>query len=126
MEPATYARMASLEDRHWWFLARRQILSDMIRAFVPLPRHADVLEAGCGTGGNLPMLKTFGSVSAFEPDADARARAVEKSGLAVAAGRLPDTIPFPEEGFDLVASFDVLEHVEDDVASLSQLRSRLR
>ena len=30
MDPAVYDRMAAHEDRHWWFVARRQIVADVI------------------------------------------------------------------------------------------------
>ena len=80
-----YARVAELEIRHWWFLARRQIVSQVLRRQVlrrqVLRRHVErpaggrVLEAGCGTGGNLSMHGNFGEVAAFEPGAQARALA---------------------------------------------------
>ena len=38
--------------------------------------------------------------------------------MAVVAGALPGPLPFPEQQFELVCLFDVLEHIEDDVASL--------
>ena len=28
MERKIYTRMAAIEDRHWWFVARRRILED--------------------------------------------------------------------------------------------------
>ncbi len=52
--------MTALEDRHWWFVARRRILSEALTRCIDLPASADILDAGCGTGGNLPMLARFG------------------------------------------------------------------
>ncbi len=80
MESDVYARVAELEIRHWWFLARRQIVSQVLRRqvlrrHVELPAGGRVLEAGCGTGGNLSMHGNFGEVAAFEPGAQARALA---------------------------------------------------
>lgn len=118
--------MAAIEEDHWWFVARRHILQDAIRRIAPLTDGAGVLEAGCGTGGNLAMLEDFGRVSAFEPDAGARELARRKSGVQVSEGRLPTDVPFEGESFDLVVALDVLEHIDDDLAGLRALRDRLR
>ncbi len=125
MDRAVFDRMAAQEDVHWWFAARREILSTVITRLVDLPEKTRILEAGCGTGGNLGMLGRFGQVRAFELDEDARRSAEEKSGLAVAEGSLPDAVPFDSEMFDLIGLFDVLEHVEDDEGALAALAGRL-
>jgi SAM-dependent methyltransferase len=44
----------------------------------------------------------------------------------VARGALPDGIPFDGENFDLILMSDVLEHLDDDIAALRALRSRLK
>lgn len=126
MERQVYGRMAELEDGHWWFLARRRILRETLRRYARLPARPRVLEAGCGTGGNLAMLADFGQVSAFEPDAEARRHAAAKGAFEVRDGRMPHDIPFEADSFDLVCAFDVLEHVDDDLASLRALGQRLR
>ena len=126
MEPGVYARMAEIEARHWWFVARRAILAEVLLRLVDLSPPARILEAGCGTGGNLAMLSRFGEVAAFEPDAEARRMARGKGAFDIREGRLPGEIPFEPGCFDLVAAFDVLEHVEDDLSSLRALHDQLR
>jgi SAM-dependent methyltransferase len=126
MERAVYLRMAEVEEEHWWFVARRRILGDLLERLVELPQPARVLEAGCGTGGNLGMLSRFGAVRAFEPDEGARSHARSKGAFDVRDGRLPDAVPFEPDDFDLVAALDILEHLDDDAASLAALAHRLR
>jgi len=125
MDRDVYRRIREVEQDHWWFVARRQILADQI-ARLDLPVGAQILEVGCGTGGNLSMLTAFGDVSALEPDDEARGYAAAQSGLVVRGGLLPDGLPRFDKAFDLIAAFDVIEHVDADVASLSALTGLLR
>jgi len=125
MEREIYDRMRVLEQTHWWFTARRDILAAEI-ARLPLPKPARILEVGCGTGGNLELLKTFGEVRAIEPDAESRAYAAERSGVTVQGGLLPDGLPDLGGPFDLVAAFDVIEHVDDDAGAVAALAARLK
>lgn len=112
--------MVHSEKEHWWFVGRRRILSSLLRR-LRLPPDARILEAGCGTGGNLGMLSEFGRVSAFEPDAAGLSRSRDKGVGEVRPGSLPDNIPYSEGEFDLVAALDVLEHVDLDRQSLESL-----
>jgi SAM-dependent methyltransferase len=129
MDRSVYSRMAEIEDRHWWFVARRQILAAAI-ARLGLPEGARILEAGSGTGGNLAMLSGFGDVVGIEPDDEARACAAAKPGPAggfdVRPGALPDDLPVDPASFDLIAGFDVVEHLDDDVGCLRALLACLR
>jgi SAM-dependent methyltransferase len=120
MERRIYRQMQAQEDAHWWFAARREILASEI-ARLPLPRPARILEAGCGAGGNLNLLKRFGEVAAVEPDAESRAFAARRTGVRVEAGHLPHGLPDLGGPFDLVCAFDVVEHVEDDAGAVAAL-----
>ena len=126
VEPDAYRLMSSHEDHHWWFVGRRAVISAML-ARIPMPPQAKVLEAGCGTGGNLYLLSQLGEISAFEPYDEARdlARAKYPDG-AIHDGELPFRIPFEPGSFDLVVALDVLEHVEDDDNALRSLVSMAR
>ena len=126
MERAVFDRMAELDQEHWWFLARRRILDQLIERVVRPPVQARVLEVGCGTGHNLPMLGRFGSVDACELDRSARTLASKRLGRKVKDARLPDLSMFERNGYDMVALLDVLEHVPDDIGSLRAIHRRLK
>ena len=126
MERAVFDRMAELDQEHWWFLARRRILDQLIERVVRPPVQARVLEVGCGTGHNLPMLGRFGSVDACELDKSARTLASKRLGRKVKDARLPDLSMFERNGYDMVALLDVLEHVPDDIGSLRAIHRRLK
>lgn len=120
MERIIYDRIKELEQSHWWFVARREIIGDVLRR-LNLPAKAEILEVGCGAGGNIPLLQDFGRVSALEPDPPSRAYVSERTGIDVKDGLLPDGLPFQPETFDLVCAFDVIEHVDDDAGSVAAL-----
>lgn len=126
MNPNAYLEMAQTEAQHWWFTARRAILSTLISRF-QLPANARILEIGSGTGGNLEMLSAFGQVSALEMDEVARTIATQKTGgrFDIRAGSCPKDIPFASEKFDLICLFDVLEHIDADVETLVATRKLL-
>jgi SAM-dependent methyltransferase len=126
MERIVYDRMAELDATHWWYRARRDILARLITRSVPLPAEARILEVGCGTGHNLPMLQRFGRVDATEIDGFARVIASKRLGHAVRDAALPELKGVPERTYDLVAILDVLEHVEEDRASLVSMAEKLR
>jgi SAM-dependent methyltransferase len=125
MELEVYQKTAENEDRHWWFIGRRQIVSQILDGLA-LPENAAIFEAGCGSGGNLPLLNRYGKVYGMELDETARAYARKRGIGSIAPGRLPGAIPFPEVRFDLILMTDVLEHVVEDALSLEILCARLQ
>lgn len=125
MDRIVYDRMAAHDSTHWWYRARRDILADYLKNFANLPEKAKILEIGCGTGHNLPMLAQFGEMDAIEIDPAAREIASERLGKAVGAAPLPELTGVPRGHYDLIAVLDVVEHIEDDVAALQAMRDCL-
>jgi SAM-dependent methyltransferase len=124
MERDAFDLMAAAERDHWWFRARREFIAAAMQRIAP-PAGARILDAGCGSGGNLELLSRFGSVSGFEFDHDARSAAAALGIGSVASGSLPDGIPFTDATFDVIGLFDVLEHLDAPVESLTALAARL-
>ena len=106
MDQDVYRRMAEIQDRHWWYEARRQIIASLIKS-LKLPQNTKILEAGCGPGANLKMLARFGDVWGFEPDNFAINHCRLYSGLPAGqleTGFLPAPVPF-DGPFDLIGAF---------------------
>jgi SAM-dependent methyltransferase len=121
MDRIVYDRMAAHDSTHWWYRARRDILADYLTRYGALPKDAKILEIGCGTGHNLPMLAEFGEIDAIEIDPAAREIASERLGKPVGAAPLPELPGVPRAHYDLIAVLDVVEHIQDDVAALKAM-----
>ena len=126
MDRIVYDRMAAHDSTHWWYRARRDILADYLTRYAALPDNARILEIGCGTGHNLPMLSGFGTVEAIEIDPAARAIASQRLGRPVGDAPLPALPGIERQAYDLIAVLDVVEHIEDDVGALAAMRDCLK
>jgi len=126
MERVIYDRMAELDELHWWYRARREVLAALIERTMDLPRKANILEVGCGTGHNIKMLERFGKVDGIEIDPEARAFAEKRLGRSIASAPLPEMPGVQRNHYDLVAALDVVEHIEDDKAAVAALASCLK
>lgn len=107
-----------IEAEHFWYVGRRWAIESLLRfwtaAGAPSPRRA--VEIGSGTGGMLAMLSSFAdSVTAVEPYPPAaeilRSRNPKINVVQSDAGAF---LAAHAESFDLIAAFDVLEHIKDD------------
>ena len=126
MERAAYREMADLDQRHWWYRARRQILAELVRREVHPPQNARILEIGCGTGHNLEMLGRFGEVDAIELDDESRAIAQSRLGRDIMSARLPVLRGIAQCHYDLIAALDVIEHIGDDKGAVAAISTRLK
>ncbi len=119
-------RLATLhvEDDHWWYRGRRRVIAAALGR-LSLPNGAEILDVGTGGGGNLPLLGSFGDVTAIDIDDEALAAARRRGVGTLVKGRA-EHLPFEAGSFDLVTILDVLEHIDDDVAALAELRRVVR
>jgi len=119
VEPEVYDEMFALEQRHWWFRARRRIVLHLLARYAPRPgsQPARLADLGCGCGANLQSYNL--SFRAWGMDAGLRAAAYShrRLGDRVCVGRLPDHLPFRAATFEAVTMTDVLEHIDLDRAA---------
>jgi SAM-dependent methyltransferase len=108
------------EDRHWWYRGRRKVI-DGVLAGLGLPMPARVLDAGCGSGRNMVDLAHLGEVTGVELSDTSVALARARGVGDVVAGSVLE-MPFADDSFDLAVSLDVIEHLDDDLAAMRELR----
>ena len=124
MDKENYKSEISLINNHWWFVSRKLILKNILDQYVYKSNKLNILEIGCGSGGNLNFLSKYGTLIALELDYNARAHAISKNICKADYGKLPHDIAF-EKRFDIICLFDILENIEEDILSLTTIHEYL-
>lgn len=121
-----YQTMANIQKNHWWYAARRNIISKTISS-LGFTKPIEILEVGSGVGANLEALVKHGTVYATDSH-EIAVEYTQKLGLAkdVQKGCLPEDCAFDGKQFDLIVMFDVLEHIEDDLKTLQVLKKQIK
>jgi SAM-dependent methyltransferase len=119
MKPTEFQAMLELDERHWWYRGRRRVLSAVLDG-LELPREARLLDAGCGSGRTLDMLAGYGAPAGTELN-PLGVQASRQRGHDVEQAAV-EALPYADDSFDLVTCLDVIEHTDDDVKSLRELR----
>jgi SAM-dependent methyltransferase len=123
----TYPILFDVERSHWWHVGRRKIIAGFVEAICRevKDRRARILDVGCGTGANLLMLSQYGDAEGVDISEDALAFCRERGLDQVKLGAA-EALPYDDGTFDLVTALDVVEHMDDDVAALREMRRVLR
>lgn len=116
----------SVEEQHWWFVARRHMVWSLIQE-LHLPPTASVLEIGCSGGPLLLQLRQAGYLHLTGIDVSSRAIATARQrGLADVHVMDGTRLEFADNAFDLIIASDVLEHIDDEAAALREWHRVLR
>src|SRR6185295_7929574 len=123
----TYPILFEVEESHWWYIGRRRIIASFVKAICDQVkgRRARILDVGCGTGANLVRLSDFGDAEGVDISPDALKFCRERGLNNVKLGAA-ESLPYEDGEFDLVTAFDVVEHMDDDLAGLREMRRVLR
>jgi len=127
MKEHTYPIMFRVEQSHWWYTGRRRILASFLEDICRrvTDRRPRILDVGCGTGANLLMLSQYGNAEGVDISEDALAFCRERGLEQVKLGAA-ERLPYDDGTFDLVTALDVVEHMDDDLAGLREMRRVLR
>lgn len=128
MNPQEYANIYQHEDHHWWYRGMWRISAALLAQHCPAPWGGwRVLDAGCGTGGVLSRLAPYGARVGIDVSALALGFARCRGHRCLAQATV-EALPFPDATFDLVVSFDVLQHaaIADDRHACAELARVLR
>lgn len=120
-----FARLSGVDNSHFWFRSRNRLIVWALREY--FPGAASMLDVGCGTGTVLNAIRdAFPTMRLVGADVSAEALGIATKRVDAEFVQVEATdLPFKAE-FDVVGTFDVLEHIDDDQAALAALAASVR
>ena len=125
MDDKLLNKFNGVENFHWWWEGRREILKHLL---LLQKNPKKILDVGCGTGETLNFL------SRLLPET--QPYGVDSSSLSVRLSKLNSlakvyianatNLPFKNESFDVVLLLDVVEHIASDKKALYEAKRVLR
>jgi SAM-dependent methyltransferase len=122
VRPELFALHADIEERHWWFTGRRQIMRALVARVLPPVNSPLVVDVGCGTGSNIASLSdAYRCMGVDTSDAAIELAKARFPSVEFRLGLAPEILGDAAGRADLFMMMDVLEHIEDDYSALSSL-----
>jgi SAM-dependent methyltransferase len=115
-----YDAMYRLESSYWWYVARRTLALEMLKAEITSRESARILDVGCGTGANGSAFADLAPTIGIDSSMDALNFCRTRGFTSVALSPVEE-LPFACGTFDIVTALDVLEHTDDDLHSLREI-----
>ncbi|MBA3766881.1 MAG: class I SAM-dependent methyltransferase [Acidobacteria bacterium] len=128
MRAEDYSYLYTLEESFWWFDGMRAVTAALLDPVCPSGKRRTILDAGCGTGGNLVWLKRYagdGEVFGIDLISDALSFCRARAHKHLAQASVTD-LPFESAMFDLLTSFDVLVQLPGEGADERALNEMWR
>jgi len=116
MMDALLEATARAEREHFWFRGFRRFVRPLLDRAAAGRTGLRTLDCGCGTGNNLPMLRAYGRAVGIDLTFSGLAYA-RRQGERLVARASALTLPFSDDTFDIVTSFDVIYAFDDRQAA---------
>jgi len=111
MEKGEYAKAYQLEEKNWWYAARRSLVLGLLEKYSCV-KNPLVLDLGCGCGKTIEALRRAGAKCT---GVDFSSEAISFCGQRSINAKKMDVLDIIfEDRFDVVIALDLLEHVEND------------
>jgi SAM-dependent methyltransferase len=123
MDKNYYKEYYTLERNHWWFKIRAKIILFLIdKSLQNKPNtKLKILNVGAATCKSSEILSQYGDVTSLEFDKDCCDFVKNNLKIDIISGSLLN-LPFANQAFDVVCAFDVIEHVEDDLTAVTEMK----
>ena len=118
---------AAAERDHFWFRGFRRFVTPLIETAAAGRADLSILDCGCGTGFNLPLLRRHGRAVGIDLTWTGL-RFAQTRGERRVAQASATHLPFADASFDLVTTFDRLFALDDEAEgrALSEMVRVLR
>ena len=121
-----FSFLQQVEEQHFWFIGRREIILDSLKRHVSDLSGKKMLEIGCGNGSILRYLKERTQLQLAGGDLFLEGLRFCRGQVDIPLYQIDATrLPF-RSCFDIIGLFDVLEHIEDDQRVLQECRKALK
>jgi SAM-dependent methyltransferase len=126
MNDVEYARLARVEEKHWYYAGKRQLVRDLLFQARPLRPEDVLLDCGAGTGRFAADLSGSCRVLVLDDHEQALRMLRERFRPDQIFALAGDRVPLPDAVLDFVTALDVLEHTPDDAAVVREFHRLLR
>lgn len=120
MEEHEYKTMFELENDYWWFVARRNLVEEIVKLQASSCKDPKIFDVGCGTGANLAVFSEYGKSFGIDM-ASSAIKFCRSRGLNNLIISKVESLAYLSESFDIITALDVLEHIDDDVTAMKEL-----
>jgi SAM-dependent methyltransferase len=120
-----YEIMYRLENSHWWFVAKQRYVETILNIHLK-DKGGNILDVGCGTGGMIKVLQSYGRVFGLDHHQAACEFSHKRNTFPLVKGDA-NRLPFKKGTFRLITLFDVLyhQHILEDEKVLCQIHELL-
>lgn len=119
MDLIEYARLANREKTYWWHIGRLKIIESYLRQAKNNSGDVKILNVGCGTGGTIATLESYGKTDNVDIS-DEAIKFMSSNGHRGVVKVDGIELPFDSKTYDIVGAFDVLEHIDEQVDALME------
>lgn len=115
-----YQEMYHQEEYYWWHVGKRKLILSLLNQFLKGKSELKLADMGCGTGKMLEELEKFGQAWGFDSSPKALSFCRQRGHKYLSKVDVSRTLPLKDNSFDAALVLDVLEHLKDDNASISE------
>lgn len=129
MHTPEYHKLEQVDERMWYFRSLHGHIHRLAKQGLATTTDARVLDAGCGAGGLISVLKRreptwqFSGIDVSEIACRAAAQRCPFADIRVASITAP---PFADQSLDAIFSTDVVNHVDEPKRALSEFNRCLK
>lgn len=115
-----YQEMYHQEEYYWWHVGKRKLVLSLLHQYLKGKSELKLADMGCGTGKMLEELEKFGQAWGYDCSPKALSFCRQRGHKYLSKIDVSRTLPLKDNSFNAALVLDVLEHLKDDNAAVSE------